>query len=127
MDRKTASFATLAGDGNEIPNAVMCKSIRSIGSAALNYGYVAAGQFDIYWEIGCWSWDVAAGIVIAREAGGKVYGRGGRPMDDNGEVLFGRHYLVVRQIGDTPNEKGSDAQDRIAKDFFSRVQEWEAT
>lgn len=47
---------------------------RPHSSAALNYSMVAAGQLDLYWEIGCWSWDVCAGTIIAREAGGKVYG-----------------------------------------------------
>lgn len=51
-------------------------------SAALNYCYVASGQLDLYWEIGCWAWDVCAGVVIAREAGGRCYGRGGKLMDD---------------------------------------------
>lgn len=41
-------------------------------SAALNFAHVATGQLDMYQEIGCWSWDVCAGVVIAREAGGKV-------------------------------------------------------
>lgn len=49
-------------------------------SAALNYSYVAAGQLDLYFEIGCWSWDVCAGTIIAREAGGKVYGTSARSL-----------------------------------------------
>jgi myo-inositol-1(or 4)-monophosphatase len=49
MDGKLASWSRLAGDGREIKDAVMCHSIRSIGSAACNYAYVAAGQMDLYW------------------------------------------------------------------------------
>lgn len=94
-------------------------------SAALLYSYVAAGGLDCYWEIGCWSWDVCAGTVIAREAGGRCYGRDGKPFSDDGVDLMGHHFFVVRAIGDTETEKGSDAQDRIAKQFFSVVEQWD--
>lgn len=69
MQKKTSTFKRLAGDPQEIERAIMVHSLRSIGSAALNFCYVASGQLDLYWEIGCKSWDVAAGICIAREAG----------------------------------------------------------
>ena len=47
-------------------------SIRRPGSAALDLCYVAAGRFDGYWELKIHPWDVAAGILIVTEAGGKV-------------------------------------------------------
>ncbi|HEY8129521.1 MAG TPA: inositol monophosphatase family protein [Hyphomicrobium sp.] len=46
--------------------------IRRTGSAALDLAFVAAGRFDAYWEHNLQPWDVAAGIVIVREAGGFV-------------------------------------------------------
>ena len=46
--------------------------IRRWGSAALDLAYVAAGRLDGYWERGLNSWDVAAGILLVREAGGFV-------------------------------------------------------
>ncbi|MBY0422256.1 MAG: inositol monophosphatase [Parvularculaceae bacterium] len=46
--------------------------VRRFGSAALDLAYVAAGRFDAYWERGLSPWDVAAGIVLVREAGGVV-------------------------------------------------------
>lgn len=46
--------------------------IRATGSAALNLAYVAAGRFDGYWESGLQPWDVAAGMLMVREAGGYV-------------------------------------------------------
>ncbi|MDP6258980.1 MAG: inositol monophosphatase family protein, partial [Rhodospirillales bacterium] len=54
--------------------AVMAVSagIRRFGSAALDLAYVAAGRFDGFWETGLQPWDIAAGIVIVREAGGMV-------------------------------------------------------
>jgi myo-inositol-1(or 4)-monophosphatase len=46
--------------------------VRHFGSAALDLAYVAAGRYEGFWEIGLSSWDVAAGIVLIREAGGQV-------------------------------------------------------
>ncbi len=46
--------------------------IRRAGSAALDLAYVAGGRYDGYWETGLGPWDIAAGIVIVREAGGFV-------------------------------------------------------
>jgi myo-inositol-1(or 4)-monophosphatase len=46
--------------------------VRRLGSAALDLAYVAAGRFDVYWERDLNPWDVAAGVVLVREAGGVV-------------------------------------------------------
>jgi myo-inositol-1(or 4)-monophosphatase len=46
--------------------------IRRFGSAALDLAWVAAGRYEAYWELGLAPWDQAAGIVIVREAGGRV-------------------------------------------------------
>ncbi len=46
--------------------------VRRYGSAALDMAYVAAGRFEAFWEAGLSPWDVAAGVVIVREAGGMV-------------------------------------------------------
>ena len=56
--------------------------VRRFGSAALDLAFVAAGRFDAYWERGLNSWDVGAGIVLVREAGGIVteIEGGDRPM-----------------------------------------------
>ena len=56
--------------------------VRRFGSAALDLAYVAAGRYDGYWERGVNAWDVAAGLVIVREAGGLV-----RDMDGGTDVL----------------------------------------
>jgi myo-inositol-1(or 4)-monophosphatase len=54
--------------------AVMSRfqNVRRMGSAALDMAYVAAGRLDAYWERGLNSWDIAAGVVLLREAGGTV-------------------------------------------------------
>ncbi len=48
------------------------RGIRRAGAAALDLAYVAAGRYDGYWERGIYPWDVAAGLILVREAGGFV-------------------------------------------------------
>jgi myo-inositol-1(or 4)-monophosphatase len=48
------------------------RAVRRLGSAALDFCYVASGVFDGFWEANLSPWDVAAGILIVQEAGGKV-------------------------------------------------------
>lgn len=50
--------------------APTCAGIRQFGAAALDLAYVAAGRFDGFWERGLNPWDMAAGLLIVREAGG---------------------------------------------------------
>lgn len=71
----------------------MCKSVRSNGSAALDFCYVAHGMLDVFWEGGVYSWDVAAGWCILEEAGGIV--ASANPGDWN-PTLEGRLYFAVR-------------------------------
>jgi myo-inositol-1(or 4)-monophosphatase len=52
--------------------AKVTQGVRRLGSAALDLGYVAAGRFEGYWELGISPWDVAAGGLIAMEAGAMV-------------------------------------------------------
>ena len=49
-----------------------CQAVRRIGSAALNLCYLASGRLDAYWASSVQPWDVAAGILFVREAGGLV-------------------------------------------------------
>jgi myo-inositol-1(or 4)-monophosphatase len=59
-----------------------------MGAASLDMAYVAAGRFDGFWEHGLQPWDVAAGIVLVREAGGVVTDlNGGDQMLANGQML----------------------------------------
>ena len=69
------------------------EDIRRTGSAALDLAYVACGRADAYFEAGVKPWDIAAGVLLVREAGGKVTdfrGRSTGPMDNRG--------LATRQI-----------------------------
>jgi myo-inositol-1(or 4)-monophosphatase len=54
--------------------------VRRWGTASLDLAYVAAGRFDGFWERGLASWDVSAGIVLVREAGGNVSEIGGKAI-----------------------------------------------
>lgn len=49
-----------------------CAGIRRAGAASLDLAYVAAGRLDAFWEIGLQQWDIAAGSLLVREAGGLV-------------------------------------------------------
>lgn len=123
---KGDSYKRLAGNPKEgVEGGRMAHSLRSLGSAALNFAMVAQGGMDIYWEIGCWPWDVCAGSIIAQEAGGFVAGSHSAPLDNEvtEEVLTGRKYVVIRAIGDTANEKGVEAQKRLIKEFYDTVED----
>ncbi len=62
--------------------------VRRFGSAALDLAYVAAGRYDGFWENGLNPWDIAAGIVLVREAGGFVSDlAGGKRMFRGGGIL----------------------------------------
>ncbi len=63
-------------------------AIRRFGSPALELAYVAAGRFDGYWEADLRPWEIAAGLVLVREAGGFVTDlTGGGTMLESGDVL----------------------------------------
>lgn len=69
--------------------------LRRTGSAALDLAWTAAGRFDGYWERNLKPWDLAAGIVIVREAGGIVTDlEGTEHMLDTGDVIAGNGPIV---------------------------------
>lgn len=65
-----------------------CQSVRRLGSAALNLAYLSAGRLDSYWATSCKIWDVAAGLLMVREAGGAVSTIDGSPFDLNNPVFM---------------------------------------
>lgn len=104
---KIGTFNALArsNDGG----GAMVQSVRSLGSAALNCCSVARGDIDIYWEGGCWAWDVAAGWIIVEEAGGMVVGGNKGEWEPK---VDGRRYLVLRR----------GAGREIVEEFWSKIQ-----
>ncbi|WP_199743587.1 inositol monophosphatase family protein [Caulobacter sp. 602-1] len=67
--------------------------VRRFGAAALDLAWVAAGRFDAYWERNLNPWDVAAGVLMVQESGGKV-----TTIDDNDhDVVQGKSILASNQ------------------------------
>ncbi len=67
--------------------------VRRFGSAALDLAWVAAGRFDGFWELKLKPWDMAAGIVIVREAGGFATDPGGGDPREHGDVVAANPHL----------------------------------
>ena len=67
-----------------------CGGLRRLGAASLDLAYVAAGRQDGYWEHGTKIWDIAAGVLMLREAGGRI-GRleGDEELFEEGTVVAG--------------------------------------
>ena len=72
----------------------VCAGVRRWGAASLDLAYVAAGRFDGYWERELQPWDIAAGLILVREAGGTVEAiREGGDILASGSVLCGNDGL----------------------------------
>ena len=68
--------------------------VRRMGSAALDLAYVASGRFDGFWEEGLSEWDMAAGILLIREAGGfATDGNGGPDVFKRKEIVAGNEHI----------------------------------
>ncbi len=76
--------------------------VRRTGSAALDLAWVAAGRLDGYWEKPLHPWDIAAGMLLVREAGGFVSDRdGGQTMMEGGGIVAGNetiHRALLKQL-----------------------------
>lgn len=68
----------------------VCQGVRRTGSAALNLAYVAAGRLDAFWANHIHPWDIAAGALIVREAGGVITARDGSDFN-----LWEPHFLAA--------------------------------
>jgi myo-inositol-1(or 4)-monophosphatase len=110
-ETKTRTFEKL-GQSKENGGA-MVRSFRSLGSAALNLCAVADGTLDLYWEGGCWAWDVCAGMVILAEAGGIMVDGSPGGWEPR---LDGRKYLAVR------GSPGGAGQKELVEEFWSYIQ-----
>ncbi|KAJ5151779.1 hypothetical protein N7492_010074 [Penicillium capsulatum] len=109
-ETKVRTFEKL-GQSKEDGGA-MVRSMRSLGSAALNICAVAEGTLDLYWEGGCWAWDVCAGWAILAEAGGIMVDANPGGWETR---LDGRKYLAVRGAPEA-------GQREIVEEFWSYVQ-----
>ncbi|KAM9895653.1 hypothetical protein OXX79_007957 [Metschnikowia pulcherrima] len=118
------SFVNMAAQVGNTSLPGMCHGVRSLGSAALDLCFVATGAFDIWWEGGCWEWDVCAGFIIVQEAGGLITTanppKNRKKIPD--PVLGSRLYLAIRPAADAENESGRNAQKRVVRAVWDRVE-----
>jgi len=80
--------------------AMLTHGVRRAGSAALDLAYVASGRLDGFWEFGLNPWDMAAGILLITEAGGKCSDMKDGPVNLRGPHLLADNGLVHQQILD---------------------------
>lgn len=78
--------------------AMASHGVRRAGSAALDLAYVAAGRLDAFWEFGLNSWDMAAGVLMVQEAGGKVSDMLGGPASIRGPHLLADNGRLHEQM-----------------------------
>lgn len=79
----------------------LCKNthgIRRLGSAAMDLAYVACGRFEVFYEYGLHPWDIAAGTLIVREAGGRVSDFSGKEENLTGEEFIAGNSKVFPEI-----------------------------
>ena len=126
LHRKVDSFVNMAAEiGGRGGRGGMVHGMRSLGSATMDLAYTAMGSFDIWWEGGCWEWDVAAGICLLNEAGGLV--TTANPPEDVEDApipvahLGGRLYLAIRPAGDGKDESARQSQERVVREVWKRV------
>jgi len=74
------------------------QGIRRLGSAATDLAYVACGRFEGFYEYGLHTWDVAAGMLLVREAGGKVSDFSGYEKDLEGDEIVAASSLVFAEL-----------------------------
>jgi myo-inositol-1(or 4)-monophosphatase len=88
--------------------AVSTQGIRRCGSAALDLCFVAAGRLDGFWELNLKPWDIAAGALVVREAGGVITDFSGRDIDQDGSRVVASngsiHQEMLELIGAPPAE-----------------------
>jgi myo-inositol-1(or 4)-monophosphatase len=78
--------------------ALRAHAVRRAGSAALDLCYVAAGRFDGFWEMKLGPWDLAAGSLMVREAGGKVTDFLGTPLVLDGKYVLASNGKIHREM-----------------------------
>jgi len=76
------------------------QAVRRMGSAALDLCYMAMGRADGFWEINLHAWDMAAGVLIIREAGGQVTKFDGSEFQIDGREILATNRLVHQEMID---------------------------
>ena len=78
--------------------AMLSHGVRRAGSAALDLAYVACGRLDAFWEFGLNPWDIAAGVLMIREAGGTCSDMHGGPLALRGPHILADNALLHGEI-----------------------------
>ncbi len=89
-----------------------CQGVRRLGAAALDLCYVAAGRLDAFYEANLKPWDICAGALICREAGGITTGWRGEPLPFSGERVLAGNGRLHKEIMAVLARIGPDAVDR---------------
>jgi myo-inositol-1(or 4)-monophosphatase len=79
----------------------MASDVRRAGSASLDLAWLAAGRLDGFWELNLSYWDIAAGMLLIREAGGKVSDLAGGPIDVTKGNIVASNGLIHQWLVDT--------------------------
>jgi len=74
--------------------SMLTHGVRRAGAAALDLAYIACGPLDMFWEFSLNPWDIAAGVLLIREAGGQVSDMRGAPAKLNGENILADNGLL---------------------------------
>lgn len=77
---------------------VEARAVRRPGAAAIDLAYVSAGVFDGFWEKNLSSWDICAGALLVREAGGKVTSYDGGPFRLHGNQILATNGLIHKEM-----------------------------
>lgn len=78
-----------------------CKNshgVRRLGSAATDIAYIACGRFEVFYEYGLHPWDIAAGIIILREAGGRISDFSGNEKNLTGDEIVASNGAVYPEL-----------------------------
>jgi myo-inositol-1(or 4)-monophosphatase len=79
---------------------MLSHGVRRAGSAAIDLAYVACGRFDAFWEFGLNPWDIAAGILLVTEAGGRCSDMKGGPASLRGPHVLADNGVLHPEIVD---------------------------
>jgi myo-inositol-1(or 4)-monophosphatase len=93
-------------DFTRLPSYLKClehlirntQGVRRMGSASIDLAYVACGRFDAFFEYGLNIWDVAAGAILIREAGGKFSDFSGNEKDVTGKEIIAANILIYSEF-----------------------------
>ena len=91
--RHAASYASIVGE-----MLTHVQGMRRMGTASLDLAWVACGRYDAFWELKLAPWDVAAGILLIREAGGRVTGLHGVPARPGDQALIASNAVLAEKF-----------------------------